>query len=457
MPEGMAPNGMSQGLAGVSGQGPPKRERGIKDMSSAVVGLIILVVCVVLFLTEWIPNSVTACLGCTMMVLLNVCSFDEVFSSFSNSIVVLMVGAMVVGIAMFDTGVAQLVGRSVIRCSKGSGRLFLLIGGLVAGILSMFLANTAIIAAFLPIIDSVCRVSPEMRRKDLCLPIACAAMYGGASTLIGCTPQLTANGLMEQMVGIQMGMWDLTRPGLCLLVLYLLYIQIMGYRRGQKLWGNRPEETMDLDQAAVRSVMESKPDRKKLVIMSIIVVLMIVFYAGAWISTAMTAVCAALLCIILGCCDAKSVIKQMNWDCVLFLGGCLGLANGFTASGAGNLITEWVSGLLGDMVSPMFLFAVLVLLTLLISQFITNSTAIIITLPVAFSLCQVYGYSLMPFCLGITLGASIACSTPLAAAQIAMTQVAGYKFSDYFRYTWPMSLISYLGILIFVPLFYPLV
>ena len=161
---------------GISQPAFPKRERGINDMSSAVIGLIILAVCVVLFLTEWVPNSVTACLGCVMMVLLGVCSFDEVFSSFSNSIVVLMVGAMVVGIAMFDTGAAQLVGRSVIRCSKGNGRIFLLIGGLVAGVLSMFLANTAVIAAFLPIIDSVCRVSPEMRRKDLCLPIACAAM-----------------------------------------------------------------------------------------------------------------------------------------------------------------------------------------------------------------------------------------------------------------------------------------
>ena len=420
-------------------------------MSPAVIGLIILVVCVVLFLTEWIPNSVTACLGCALMVLFGVCSFDDVFSSFSNSIVVLLVGSMVVGIAMFDTGVAQLVGRSVIRWSKGNGRTFLLVGGIVAGVLSMFLANTAVIAAFLPIIDSVCRVSPEMRRKDLCLPIACAAMYGGVSTLIGCTPQLTANGLMEQMAGIQMGMWDLTRPGLCLLVLYI------GYRRGQRLWGNRPEEAMDLDQEAVRSVMESRPDRKKLFTMTAIVILMIIFYAGAWISTAMTAVCAALLCIVLGCCNARSVIKQMNWDCILFLGGCLGLANGLTVSGAGNLITDIVSGLIGEMISPMFLFAVLVLLTLLISQLITNSTAIIITLPVAFSLCQAYGFQLMPFCLGITLGASIACSTPLAAAQITMTQVAGYKFSDYFHYTWPMSLISYVGILIFVPLFYPLV
>lgn len=425
-------------------------------MSPAVIGLLILILCVALFLTEWIPNYITACLGCTLMVLSGVCTFDEAFSSFSNSIVVLMVGAMVVGVAMFDTGAAQLIGRKVIHWSRGSGRRFILIGGIVGGVLSMFLANTAVIAAFLPIIDSVCRSSPEISRKDLTLPIACAAMYGGASTLIGCTPQLTANGLMDQLVGIQMGMWDLTRPGIALMILYLLYIQFIGYRRGRKIWGSRPEKEMSLNKEDISFVMEEGYDKKKLVIMLVIVALMVVFYIGAWISTTMTAVCAALLCILLKCCKVENIIKQMNWDTILFLGGCLGLANGLTASGAGELITNLMAGLIGNVVNPMFLFAVLVLLTMFISQFITNSTAIIITLPVALSLCTAYGFHYMPFCLGITFGASVACSTPLAASQIAMTQVAGYKFSDYFHYTWPMTLISYVGILIFVPLFYPL-
>ena len=103
------------------------------------------------------------------------------------------------------------------------------------------------------------------------------------------------------------------------------------------------------------------------------------------------------------------------------------------------------------------LLAALVLLTLFISQFITNSTAIIITLPIALSLCEYYGFNPMSFCVGITFAASFACCTPLAAAQITMTQVAGYEFSDYLKYCWPLTLVSYLGILVFVPMFFPLV
>lgn len=425
-------------------------------MSSAVIGLIILAVCVMLFLTEWLPNAATGCLGCLLMVLCGVCSFEEAFSGFSNSIVLLMVGAMVVGVAMFETGAAQMIGRSVIRWSRGSERLFLLVGSLVAGGLAMFLANTAVLAAFLPIIDSVCRTSPDMGRKNLSLPIACAVMYGGACTLIGCTPQLTANGIMDKMVGVQMGMWDLTRPGLCLLALFIVYTQVVGYRRGQKIWGGRTETSMDLDKEKVRSVLEVQFDKKKLITMFGIIFLMIVSYAGGWISPSLTAMCAAMLCVLTGCCKVKRVVKELDWECVLFLGACLGLANGLTVSGAGELIGEGVSVLLGDITSPIIIFATVVLLAIFVSQFITNSTAIIIVLPIALSLCTSYGFNYMPFCMGVTFAASAACSTPLAAAQITMTQVAGYKFSDYFRYTWQMALITYVGILIFVPLFYPL-
>lgn len=425
-------------------------------MTSAVTGLVILLVCVVLFLTEWLPNPVVACLGCLLMVIFKVCTFEQAFSGFSSSIVLLMAGAMVVGTAMFSTGAAQLIGRRVIRWSRGSARLFLLVGSVVTGVLAMFLANTAVIAAFLPIIDSVCRTDPRMKRKDLCLPIACAAMYGGACTLIGCTPQLTANGIMAEMTGMEMGMWELTAPGLCLLAVYLAWLQLFGFRRGQRIWGDRPEETMELDEAKVASVMDERCDKKKLIPMFLIVAAMILSYATGFLSTALTAMCAAVLCFIFGCCDMKTVLREMNWECIVFLGGCLGLAAGFTASGAGELVADAVSILLGDTASPWLIYAVLVLLALLISQFITNSTAIVVVLPIALSLCGAYGFQPMPFCLGITFAASVACSTPLAAAQITMTQVAGYRFFDYVRYTWPLTVVSYIGILVFVPLFFPL-
>ena len=121
-------------------------------MSSGIVGLLILLLCIVLFITEWLPSVVTGALGCLLMVLFHVCELSNAFSGFASSIIYLLFGAMIVGNAMFETGAAALIGRQVIRLSRDNERLFLFISGLTAGCLSMFLANTATIAAFLPIV-----------------------------------------------------------------------------------------------------------------------------------------------------------------------------------------------------------------------------------------------------------------------------------------------------------------
>lgn len=123
-------------------------------MSSGIVGLLILLLCIVLFITEWLPSVVTGALGCLLMVLFHVCELSNAFSGFASSIIYLLFGAMIVGNAMFETGAAALIGRQVIRLSRDNERLFLFISGLTAGCLSMFLANTATIAAFLPVVES---------------------------------------------------------------------------------------------------------------------------------------------------------------------------------------------------------------------------------------------------------------------------------------------------------------
>lgn len=420
-----------------------------------VTGIAILLVCVVLFLTKWISAAATGMLGCLLMVLLDVSSFDSVFSGFSSSIVLLMASALVVGIAMFKTGAAQLLGRVVIRFSKGNERFLLLVECALVGILSMFLANTVLIASFLPIIDSVCRMFPRMKRKNHVLPLALAAMFGGASTLIGTTPQLTANALLSKMAGMEMGMWELTGPGLSTLAIYLIFLYFVGFRDGVRIWGQREEAELCTD-SSQQAFDEMAFDKKQLAKMFVIVILMTISYVFSVLPTAMTAMVAAMLCLVTGLCSTEDIARQLQWETIIFLATCLGLANALTDSGAGDLIGNAVIGMLGDTNSPFVSYSVFVFLTLLVSQFITNSTAIIIVLPIALSMCGSYGYNPMAFTIGITQAASYASLTPLAASQIAMTEVAGYDFADYYRYSWKLTIIAFLSILFLTPRFFPL-
>ena len=365
-----------------------------------VLALIILGICILLFLINRLSQATVGFIGCLLMVLTKVASFEDVFSQFSNDIVLLMASAMVVGIAMFNTGVAQILGKYVIRFSSGNEKIFLMSICFLTGILSMFLPNTALIASFIPIIDSVCKSSTSLKRRDFVLPVALSAMFGGASTLIGTTPQLTANGLLMKLTEEELGMWDLTGPGLLIFLLFLIFLFFYGFEDGKKIWIEKKEVSL----CTSCDVKEQKEiyDKRKLIIMSFIVTLMIISYVFSFLPTALTAMSAAILCIIFGLCSAEDVINKLHWESIIFLGTCLGIGNALTISGAGDLAGTFLMNVLGDIKQPFAIFTIFVILTFVISQFITNSTAIIIALPIALSICEIYGFNHMTFTVGIT-------------------------------------------------------
>ncbi|MBR4100695.1 MAG: SLC13/DASS family transporter [Oscillospiraceae bacterium] len=422
-------------------------------MSPAIISLIILVVCIVLFIARPIPNAATACLGCLLFALTGVCDFSAAFSGFSNSTVILMFGMMVVGIAMMDTGAANLVGQKVAKLSGHKEKLFILLAGLTSAVLSTFLSNTAVIAIFLPIIASIANSDKNMNRMNITLPVTLGAMFGGVCTLVGSTPQLTANGILSEMSGTEIKMFDYTLPGVCITAVYILFVLTIGHKIGNKVWGNR--EAVEIKESET-VVEEVKINKKKMIIMLVIFILTIISFIGAWIPTQTTAVIAALLCIITGCTTQKSVIKNMDWSVVFVLAGCLGLASGITKGGLGDMIGQALSGVVESGIPVVVLFAIFVIATMLVSNFITNSTAVVIILPVALSLCMANQLNPIAFTLGIVFAANLTFSTPLANAQTAMTLVAGYKFSDYIKYTWLLDILVILSILVFVPLFFPL-
>jgi di/tricarboxylate transporter len=255
-------------------------------------------------------------------------------------------------------------------------------------------------------------------------------------------------------------MWDYTKVGTIMIAIYMLYSLFIGYPLGLKIWGGR-EESHDaaepVDPRANDVVILEPEEKRKIIIMLLIFSFMVLSFVIGYLSVGMTSMATAMLCVVLRCTDEASIVKNMNWSVIFFLAGCLGIASGITDAGVGNLIADGVVQFFGKEITPWQLFVVLVPLTMLISNFVTNSTAVMIVLPVAISICQKFGYNCRPFGIAIVYAASLACSTPLAHAQITMTLVAGYKFFDYLKYTIILAILTLVSILVFVPIFFPLV
>ena len=247
--------------------------------------------------------------------------------------------------------------------------------------------------------------------------------------------------------------FSFTPIGLILVFVGLLYCLFIGRKRGEKIWGNRPDGD-DVDYVA--NTDESTFSKQKMIIIGIVFALTVVFYITEWIPLAVTSTSAALICIITGCITQKKAIASVNWNIVGRLAGCLGLAKALEVAGGTKLIASGFAALVGDSLSPFILFCILVFLVQFTSEFISNSTAILIILPILIAIAPQMGLNPYPYALGITMASGVSLSCPLASSTLGMSMCVGYKFNDYFKYGFLLDVVCYLIIIVSVPLIYGL-
>lgn len=421
-------------------------------MGIDVISLIIFAVCIVLFVWDKLPMATTAVIGCSLMVIFGVCDFKTAFGSFSSSTVILTVGVMIVGSAIAETGLAETVGKWIIKVSKGSEKKLIVGTYLVSALMSAFLTNSAVLAIFIPIIMGLSKTNPKIKAKNLIMPIAYGCVIGGASTLVGSTQQMTAQGLLEENGLRLFKTFDFSLVGGVLIILGLLYCLFVGRRLGEKIWGNRVDDDLDL----LPQNEEKSYSKPKIILMACIFAATVVFYITEWVPLAITSTAAAILCVATGCIPQKKAFNSVNWNIVIRLAGCLGIAQALSAAGGTELITKGFNYLVGDSVSPFLLFCILVLLVQVTSEFISNSTAILIVLPIVIAIAPETGLNTYAFALGITLASGVAMSCPLASSTLGMSMSAGYKFNDYFKYSIFFDIIAYITIITMVPFIYGL-
>ena len=420
-------------------------------MNTATLSLIIFVFCIAIFIWDRLPMATTAILGCTVMVIAGVCKFNVAFSQFASSTVILTIGVMVIGAAISETGLAESIGIWIVK-TAGTSQIKLLTGTyLVSAAMSAFLTNSAVLAIFIPIIMGLSAANKQVKAKNLIMPIAFGCVIGGSTTLVGSTQQMTAQGLLESAGEKTFSTFSFSLVGCVLVLLGLFYCLFYGLKRGEQIWGNREDCTEYKAQQK-----EKTGNGKKMIIMSIIFFYTVVFYITEWLPIAITSTSAALLCVVTGCITQKKAIAAVNWDIVGRLAGCLGLAKALEAAGGTALISEIFTKVVGSGISPFLLFALLVLMTQAMGEFMSNSTALLIVLPIVISIAPDFNLNTYAFALGLTIASGMTLSCPLASSTLGMSMVVGYRFNDYFKYSLLFDVLAYITIIVMIPLVYGL-
>ncbi len=125
-------------------------------MSSAWIGVILLIVSLVLYITELLPLAVTTALVTLLMGITGAASFSTVFSGWGHQVTFLVLGMFIIGDAFFATGAARWVGSKMTKVIKNRERVAIVVIILVTGIISAFLSNVSTVAMMIPIVSALC-------------------------------------------------------------------------------------------------------------------------------------------------------------------------------------------------------------------------------------------------------------------------------------------------------------
>jgi di/tricarboxylate transporter len=199
-------------------------------------------------------------------------------------------------------------------------------------------------------------------------------------------------------------------------------------------------------------------DKKKAMIAGItmLCVLVVIAMNPKNVPMHVAAVVGALVVVGTKCMSVKDAIHAIDWNCLILVGSLTAISTGVQNSGAGDAMAKMILNILGDHPSTFMITTVIFFAAALLTQVMSNIPTILLFLPIGFSIAQAINVSPYAVAMVITLAGAASYATPFAAPQNMMTVGwTHYKFSDFIKIGIPMVLITYLVVVIAIPIFMP--
>jgi di/tricarboxylate transporter len=163
----------------------------------------------------------------------------------------------------------------------------------------------------------------------------------------------------------------------------------------------------------------------------------------------------AFAMILTGCLSLKEAYRAVDVKILMLIIGTIALGLAMQTSGADMVYAKAFLGLFGG-ASPQVILAGFIVLTSLLSHFLSNNSTAVLLVPVGIATAASLGVDARPFIIGIAFGASACFATPIGyQTNLIVYGPGGYTFLDFLRLGLPMVIISCGGAALFIPTFWP--
>jgi di/tricarboxylate transporter len=205
-----------------------------------------------------------------------------------------------------------------------------------------------------------------------------------------------------------------------------------------------------------------KPKKRGLFTVGFFILAIIASSVG-WLPISIAFLGAAVLAILFRCITPEEAYEFIDWRLLVLIGGMTAFGTAMDKTGAAEFLAHHIvntmNPLIGNLPAPygvMLILASFFLLTIVLTQPMSNAAAALVVLPVALETAERLGVNQRTFAIAIMLAASVSFITPFEPSCILVYGPGKYKFMDFVKNGIWLTLILIIIVLIVVPIFWPL-
>ncbi len=232
-----APSLDSRTMEKASVKAAKANEKGGKIPFTIKMGIVmaVLLMAILMFIFEWVRVDVVGWIMMVILPILGVVTPKEAISGLSSNAVVSIIAVIIIGAGLDKTGCMNVLARNILKIAgKSESRIMTLISATVAFI-SSFMQNIGAAALFMP---AAIRIGKQtgIPVSRILMPMGFCAIIGGTITLVGASPTILLNDLIDQsnslgLLGVHvepLGLFTQTPIGIALVISAILYFILLG-------------------------------------------------------------------------------------------------------------------------------------------------------------------------------------------------------------------------------------
>lgn len=426
-------------------------------MSAAIISLVVLAVMAYIFVTDKLPLALTSMLGALVLVVLGVVPQKEMFSAYAGNTIVILATMMIIGSALFHTGIAERMSDAIVKVTGTSENGILIATVLVSAIISSICSGVAVVAMLLPIVIGISMKAGVSVSRQL-IPLAFSASFGCNLTLVGAASNVVVNGQLEILGAPQMSFLEIGKVGVPVCLFGILYFITIGKKFLTP--GDKSDKEYLLEFTGKASGQEKKELNKfkaTLCLVILAAVLIAMSVGSKAFPMHMVATAGALIMILTGCISERDAYKAVDWSTIFIVGGMSVVSKAMDVSGAGAMISSGAIKLLGAEPNKFLVLLVIFVLTVLLTNIMMNTTTALLVTPLFIPIATAMNMNTMAVAIAICVAASSPFLTPVGSGTNTLVVRPGnLGFMDFFKPGLGMTVVVTVVSMVFIPLFWPL-